>query len=360
MENLEIMNLASYKGKKVFLTGHTGFKGSWMTYWLQHIGAEVIGYSLPPNTKPNHFELLSLDMDSHFKDICDLRKLQKAIRLSKPDIIFHLAAQPLVRYSYQHPIQTFQTNVIGTANVLEAARNCESVKAIVVITTDKCYENIEQKKGYIETDKMGGYDPYSSSKGCAELLVSSYRNSFFNLKDFQSTHQTLLATARAGNVIGGGDWSLDRLIPDLIKGVVTDKKTIIRYPKSTRPWQHVLEPIFGYLMLGEKLLNSKIDFASGWNFGPEENEVLTVEEVLVYAKYIWKNINFEFETKITPPHEAGLLSLNIDKAKNDLRWAPKWNNMESITRTIEWYKEFYTSNKLNTDLDLKNYINAIC
>ena len=348
-----------YFGKTVLITGHSGFKGSWMTYWLQQLGAEVIGYSLPPNTKLNHFELLQLDMVSHFNNICDLDKIQKAIKTSKPDIIFHLAAQPLVRYSYQHPIETFHTNIIGTANVLEAARSCESVKAIIVITTDKCYENIEQNKGYIETDKMGGYDPYSSSKGCAELVVNSYRNSYFNLNDFQKTHQTLLASARAGNVIGGGDWSLDRLIPDLIKGAVTDKKTIIRYPKSTRPWQHVLEPISGYLMLGEKLLESKVDFASGWNFGPEEKEVLTVEEVLEFSKNIWDKINFEFETGSNHPHEAGLLSLNIEKAKNNLGWTPKWNNIKSITKTIEWYKVFYSSSMINTDLDLKNYINEI-
>jgi CDP-glucose 4,6-dehydratase len=354
------MNLNIYKGKKVFLTGHTGFKGSWMAYWLQYLGAEVVGYSLQPNTKPNHFELLELEMDSHFNNICDLEKLQKAIIVSNPDIIFHLAAQPLVRYSYQHPIETFQTNVIGTANVLEAARNCESVKAIIVITTDKCYENLEQHKGYVETDKMGGFDPYSSSKGCAELVVNSYRNSFFNLKDFNTKHQTLLASARAGNVIGGGDWSLDRLIPDLIKGALIGKNTLIRYPKSTRPWQHVLDPIFGYLMLGEKLLNSKIDFASAWNFGPEENEILSVEQVLEFSKNIWNKINFEFESVNKHPHEAGLLSLNIDKAKNILGWSPNWNNVKSITKTIEWYKEFYTSKKLNTDSDLKNYMNEIC
>jgi CDP-glucose 4,6-dehydratase len=359
MENLEKMNLNIYKGKKVFLTGHTGFKGSWLTFWLKYLGAEVVGYSLQPNTEPNHFELLKFEMDSHFNNICDLEKLQKAIKVSNPDIIFHLAAQPLVRYSYQHPIETFQTNVIGTANVMEAARDCESVKAIVIITTDKCYENLEQNIGYVETDKMGGFDPYSGSKGCAELVVNSYRNSFFNLNDFNIKHQTLLASARAGNVIGGGDWSLDRLIPDLIKGAVFDNKTLIRYPKSTRPWQHVLEPIYGYLMLGEKLLNGELEFSSSWNFGPEENQVLRVEEVLEYSKDIWDKINFEFENEIKHPHEAGLLSLNIDKAKNILGWIPKWSNQKSITRTIEWYKEFYTSNELNTESDLKNFINGI-
>lgn len=360
MEELGKMNFSIYKGKKVLLTGHTGFKGSWMAFWLQYLGAEVIGYSLPANTNPNHFELLNLDLESHFNDICDLDKLTKVINDSNPDIIFHLAAQPLVRYSYQHPIQTFQTNVIGTANVMEAARNCESVKAIVIITTDKCYENLEQNKGYVESDKMGGYDPYSSSKGCAELVVNSYRNSFFNLSDFRIKHQTLLATARAGNVIGGGDWSLDRLIPDLIKGVVLGKKTIIRYPKSTRPWQHVLEPLSGYLMLGERLLNGKVDFACSWNFGPEENYVLTVEEVLIFANNIWEDIKFDFDVSANNPHEAGLLSLNIEKAKNNLGWTPKWGNLKSITKTIDWYKEFYNSKIINTESDLKSYLNEFC
>lgn len=360
MENMGLMNLTYYKGKKVFLTGHTGFKGSWMTYWLQTLGAEVVGFSLPPTTEPNHFDLLKLDLYSNFNNICNLNALRKAITISKPDIIFHLAAQPLVRYSYQHPIETFQTNIIGTANVMEAARNCESVKAIVIITTDKCYENVEQKKGYVETDKMGGYDPYSSSKGCAELVVNSYRNSFFNLKDFNTKHQTLIASARAGNVIGGGDWSLDRLIPDLIFGAIHSTKTNIRYPNATRPWQHVLEPISGYLMLGEKLLHSEVEFATGWNFGPQENEVLTVEEVLKFSKNIWNKINFEFETRVKQPHEAGLLSLNIDNAKHKLGWTPKWNNLKSITKTIEWYKEFYDSNMINTNSDLNQYINEIC
>ncbi len=351
------MNLGIYKGKKVFLTGHTGFKGSWMAYWLQQLGAEVVGYSLPPITNPNHFELLKLDIKSHMQNICDLEILQKALNDAKPDIIFHLAAQPLVRYSYENPIQTYQTNVIGTLNIMEAARYCETVKAIVVITTDKCYENNEQKKGYVETDRMGGFDPYSSSKGCAELAVSSYRNSYFNLNDFQTKHQTLVASARAGNVIGGGDWSLDRLIPDLIKGAILGNKAMIRYPNATRPWQHVLEPISGYLMLGEKLLNSELTFAEGWNFGPEENEVITVGKVLEYASGIWNQITFEIDSKQKNLHEASLLSLNINKAKNKLGWFPKWSNQESIKKTIEWYKEFYHSKTINTEYDLNNYLN---
>ena len=209
-----------YKGKRVFLTGNTGFKGSWMAYWLQKIGAEVVGYALPPNTVPNHFSLLNSDYNTYFNDVRDLETLSKVMYESKPEIVFHLAAQPLVRYSYHNPIETYSTNVMGTLNVMEAARFCDSVKAIVVVTTDKCYENVEQNEGYIETDRMGGFDPYSSSKGCAELAVSSYRNSFFNLKDYNNKHQILLASARAGNVIGGGDWSIDRLIPDLIRNLV--------------------------------------------------------------------------------------------------------------------------------------------
>ena len=351
-------HLESYKGKKVFLTGHTGFKGSWMTYWLQQLGAEVVGYSLPPITNPNHFELLQLDMESHLENICDLNTLQKAINSAKPEVIFHLAAQPLVRYSYLNPIETYQTNVIGTVNVMEASRHCESVKAIVIITTDKCYENLEQKNGYIETDRMGGYDPYSSSKGCAELAVNSYRNSFFNVDEYHKSHQTLIASARAGNVIGGGDWNMDRLIPDLIKGAISSDKTMIRYPMATRPWQHVLEPISGYLMLGVRLLNGEKEFASGWNFGPEENDVLTVKEVLEMANCIWEKIIFEFDTEKKHQHEAGLLSLNIEKAKTKLGWKPRWNNIDAIKHTIEWYHEYYDSKTLNTHDDIKNYLNV--
>ncbi len=349
------MDLSIYKGKKVFITGHTGFKGSWMAYWMQSLGADVVGYSLPPNTNPNHFELLNLDIKSYLNNICDLSLLQKALTEVKPDIIFHLAAQPLVRYSYQNPIETYQTNVMGTLNVMEAARNCESVKAIVVITTDKCYENKEQLKGYVESDRMGGYDPYSSSKGCAELAVSSYRNSFFNLNEYQKSHQVLLATARAGNVIGGGDWSLDRLIPDLIFGAINGKKAQIRYPNAIRPWQHVLEPIFGYLMLGERLLKGEKEFAEAWNFGPEEDEVLTVGEVLKFSKNIWSKINYEIEANQVKLHEANLLKLNIEKAKTKLDWKPKWTNQQSIQKTIEWYKEFYSTGKLNTEYDLIQY-----
>ena len=348
-----------YKGKRIFLTGNTGFKGSWMSFWLQSLGAEVVGYSLPPNTDPNHFSLLNLSYKTYFEDVRDLESLTKAINQSKPDIVFHLAAQPLVRYSYLNPIETYSTNVMGTVNVMEASRHCESVRAIVIVTTDKCYENIEQEKGYVESDRMGGHDPYSSSKGCAELAVSSYRNAYFNINDYLQKHQILLASARAGNVIGGGDWSIDRLIPDIIKSAIKSEKTSIRYPKATRPWQHVLEPISGYLMLGERLLNGEKDFAEGWNFGPEERDILTVGEVLEIAKNIWDRIDYEVDTENEHFHEAGLLSLNINKAKSKLGWQPKWKNEISIKNTIEWYKEFYHSNQIITEEQLNQFVKCI-
>jgi CDP-glucose 4,6-dehydratase len=352
---MEMMNFEIYKGKKVFLTGHTGFKGSWMAYWLKMLGAEVYGYSLAPNTEPNHHSLLSLDFQSQYANICNLDILSKAIKNFQPDIIFHLAAQPLVRYSYKNPIETYQTNVIGTVNIMEAARGVESIKGIVIITTDKCYENVEQTKGYVETDRMGGYDPYSSSKGCAELAVNSYRNSFFNLNEYQKNHQTLIASARAGNVIGGGDWSEDRLIPDIIRSAIKGEKTLIRYPKATRPWQHVLEPISGYLMLGERLLNGDKEFAEGWNFGPQENDVLTVGEVLAICKKNWDKIQFQIDTENKHFHEAGLLSLNIEKAKTKLGWKPRWSNEQSILNTINWYRNYYDLGVIDTDMQIKEF-----
>jgi len=344
-----------YKGKTVLITGHTGFKGSWLALWLQQIGANVIGYSRKPNTIPNHYDLLKLDYQTNFGDICDLTSFSNVVKNCNPDIIFHLAAQPLVRYSYHNPIETFNTNVLGTANILECARLHEKIKAVLIVTTDKCYENIEQEKGYIETDRMGGYDPYSSSKGCAELVTNAYRNSYFNIEKYNTSHQTLIASARAGNVIGGGDWSEDRLIPDIIKGAMKNETTIIRSPKATRPWQHVLEPLNGYLMLGERLLNGEKEFAEGWNFGPEEKEVLTVEEVLNIASKQWDSIQFKIEEN-HHLHEANLLSLNINKAKTKLGWKPKWSNEISIKKTIEWYKEFYLNTTILTYTNIEDFI----
>lgn len=348
-----------YKGKKILITGDTGFKGSWLTRWLLRLGADVCGYSLKPNTKPSHFELLKMGHNTIINDVNNLEGLVNVVNDFNPNIIFHLAAQPLVRFSYENPIETYKTNIIGTANVLEAARINKNVNAIVIVTTDKCYENLEQREGYRETDRMGGYDPYSSSKGAAELVTSSYRNSFFNLENYGNFHETLIATARAGNVIGGGDWSIDRLIPDLIRGAIKNKKSIIRNPNSTRPWQHVLEPISGYLLLGQKLLEKKKDFATAWNFGPDEEENLTVNNVLQIAQKNWNLINYEFIENINNPHEANLLSLNINKAKKELGWIPVWTNEEAIEKTIVWYKSYYENQALNTDFDLNSYISRI-
>ena len=353
---MELINFDTYKGKKVLITGHTGFKGSWLTYWLKEIGAEVFGYSLKPITELNHFDLLKSDLKSSYNNICDLKRFKKFINETNPEIIFHLAAQPLVRQSYIDPIETYQTNVIGTANLLESIKNNQFVKAVIVITTDKCYKNLNQSQGYKESDVLGGYDPYSSSKACVELLVSSFRDSFFNPKEYGNKHQVLISTARAGNVIGGGDWSEDRLIPDLIKNAFSGKKTKIRFPNSTRPWQHVLDPLMGYLMLGEKLLKGETQFAEAWNFGPEEFDVLSVKELAMKSKKSWDKIDFEVQKNQNELHEANLLSLNIDKAKTLLGWKPKWNSSVAIEKTIEWYQKFYNSNIILTDKQLKEFI----
>jgi CDP-glucose 4,6-dehydratase len=298
MENMEIImknNPASniqystlfngiYNNKTVLVTGHTGFKGSWLCFWLIQMGAKVIGYSLEPPTSPNHFELLNLDMVSVIGDIRDSDKLNAVFAQYQPEIVFHLAAQPLVRLSYKEPVETFETNVIGTLKVFEACRNTKSVRAIVNITSDKCYENKEWVWGYRENDPMGGYDPYSASKGCAELVTSSYRNSFFNVNEYGKSHNVLLASCRAGNVIGGGDWAKDRLMTDIMVAVSEGKKVVIRNPRATMPWQHVLEPLSGYLMLGQKLFEGKKEFAQAWNFGPGEQGAITVKEVVENIK----------------------------------------------------------------------------
>ncbi len=327
-----------YKNKKVFLTGHTGFKGSWLALWLTKLGADVCGYSLAPNTQPSMFEELKIEnkiSKSIIGDILDVNHLEKAISDFKPEIIFHLAAQPLVRLSYLEPVLTYQTNVIGTLNVLEAARKSSSVKAFVNITTDKCYENKEINRGYREDEPMGGYDMYSSSKGCVEIMSSSYRRSF--LLDSYA-----MATARAGNVIGGGDWALDRLIPDCIRGINAGIDIEIRNPIAVRPWQHVLEPLSGYLLLGQKLLEEGHKFADGFNFGPDEESVLTVAEVAKKVTEFYGRGNVVVG-KASPLHEAGLLMLNIEKAEKILGWTPTYNADEAIKNTVEWYKNFYSN-----------------
>jgi CDP-glucose 4,6-dehydratase len=345
-----------YEGKKVLVTGHTGFKGSWLVYWLRKLGAEVCGYSLTPPTNPNHFKLLGLDIRSEIADIRNLDYLKRVLADFEPDIVFHLAAQPLVRLSYKEPIETLETNILGTANLLEACRHISSIKAIVNITSDKCYENKEWIWGYRENDPMGGYDPYSVSKGCAELIANSYRNSFFNLKDYGVKHHTLLASCRAGNVIGGGDWAEDRLIPDIMKAASQGKEVEIRNPYATRPWEHVLEPLSGYLQIGQKLLECKKEFAEGWNFGPGDQGNITVGEVTEsFVKY-WEKIKFNINKDCNAPHEAGLLKLDCSKAHCKLNWKDVWSAQKTFKRTVNWYKNYYDHGKINTDDDLNSYI----
>jgi CDP-glucose 4,6-dehydratase len=343
-----------YLNRKVLITGHTGFKGSWLSLWLTKMGADVCGYSLEPPTKPNHFELLNLDMRSEIGDIRNTENLNKVFKSFRPEIVFHLAAQPLVRLSYKEPLDTLTTNIIGTANLFEACRQCDSVKAIVNITSDKCYENKEWIWGYRENDPMGGYDPYSVSKGCSELVTSCYRNSYFNIKEYGKSHNILLASCRAGNVIGGGDWAEDRLIPDIMKAVSKGKTVEIRNPNATRPWQHVLEPLNGYLSVGQKLLEGKKEFAEAWNFGPDSSNTLTVGEVVSKIKDNWSDIKYNLGNE-KGPHEAGLLKLDSSKALTKLKWQPKWDASTTFEKTTLWYSNFYNNKIINSYNDLNDF-----
>ena len=337
-----------YKNKKVFITGHTGFKGSWLTLWLLSLGADVTGYSLEPPTSPNLFDVLKIEkkINHIIGNILDEEKLNKSLKEAQPEIVFHLAAQALVRQSYVEPKQTYQTNIIGTVNLFEAIRKTKSVKSVVIVTSDKCYENKEQNIGYAETDAMGGYDPYSSSKGCAELITNSYRNSFFNISDFGKKHNVAIASVRAGNVIGGGDWANDRLIPDSVRSIYKNEPIIIRNPNAIRPWQHVLEPLSGYLLLGEKLFTDGINYSESWNFGPENIDIIAVEtvvkntiEFLLKGEYKIVNNN-KF-------HEANLLQLDISKAKTKLNWKPTFHANQAIQYACDWYKNFYENENFN-------------
>jgi CDP-glucose 4,6-dehydratase len=357
MEDMVIqrkVDQAFWNGKRVFLTGHTGFKGSWLSLWLNSMGSSVKGYSLEPNTSPSLYNILGLDnnIESEIGDIRDLNKLKKSIDVFKPDIIIHMAAQPLVRHSYKEPIETYSTNIMGTINVLEAVRECNSVKAVVIVTTDKVYENKEWSWGYRENEPLGGYDPYSSSKACAELVTAAYRQSFFSSSDSPS-----VATARAGNVIGGGDWSEDRLIPDAIRAFDQNLPIVIRNPLSTRPWQHVLEPLSGYLMLAENLFNERRKFAQSWNFGPEDTDCRSVQWILDELIKIWgSNASWVLDVKANP-HEANFLKLDCSKAKHELNWHSKWGISSVLEMIVKWHKR-YQSGATMMDIcvqEIKNY-----
>ncbi len=357
MEKLVMVNLFGgiYAGKTVLVTGHTGFKGSWLVLWLHKMGAHVIGYSLEAPTQPNHIELLSLDIASIVGDIRDLEKLNQAFAKYKPEIVFHLAAQPLVRLSYENPIETYEINVMGTLKVFEACK-IHNVKAIVNITSDKVYENKEWIWGYRENDPMGGYDPYSSSKGCADILAHSYRSSYFNPLEYKKSHNTLLATCRAGNVIGGGDWAKDRLMSDIMTSVAEGKKVSIRNPNATRPWQHVLEPLSGYLSIGQKLLEEQVEFGEAWNFGPSDEGSISVEEVVKNVKKYWDKIDYEITFDSNQPHEANLLKLDCSKAHIVLKWKDVWDSETTFEKTVRWYKDFYENNAVTTRQNLDDYI----
>lgn len=321
-----------WQGKKVLVTGHTGFKGSWLSLWLHELGAEVTGYALAPNTEPSLFEILQLDtkITSVIADISDYKKLTEVIQQKKIEIILHLAAQPLVRRSYQSPVETYQTNVMGTVNILEAVRQSERVKVFLNVTTDKCYLNDCRKEGYQENDKLGGYDPYSSSKACSEIVTSSYRDSFF--KD-----NVAIATARAGNVIGGGDWSQDRLIPDCVMSFIAHKLVMIRYPQAVRPWQHVLESLSGYLLLAERMYVDSQQYSSAWNFGPSQDEIAQVEDVVNYLVQHWFKPCQWQSGEQSEPHEADFLMIDSTKAKTQLGWQSRWNVYQALDKVIEWY-----------------------
>jgi CDP-glucose 4,6-dehydratase len=330
------MDLSFYRGRRVLLTGHTGFKGAWLASWLESLGAEVCGYALPPATQPNLFETIALDrrIRSELGDIRDGAALRAAFREHRPELVFHLAAQALVSVSYQQPLETFSTNVAGTASVLDACLESDSVRAVVVVSSDKCYENQGWDRGYREEDPVGGYDPYSASKGCTELVASSYRRSFF------AAAKRGLATARAGNVIGGGDWTAGRLVPDCLLALSRGEPVALRHPESVRPWQHVLEPLSGYLSLGLRLDRDPAAYAQAWNFGPAPEDARPVREVVDLCYRAWGAQPFWRLEPGRHPHEASILRLDCSKAQSKLDWRPRWRLPEALTHTVDWHKAF--------------------
>ena len=351
-----------YRGKKVLITGHTGFKGSWLSIWLHELGAEIIGMSLDPLSDKDNYVLSGIGkkLVADLKvDIRDSQAVKDVFIQYRPEIVFHLAAQPLVRLSYEKPIETYETNVMGTINVMEAIRATNSVKVGVMITTDKCYDNCEQYKGYVETDPFGGYDPYSSSKGACEIAIQSWRRSYFNPKDYGIKHHVSLSSVRAGNVIGGGDWAKDRIIPDCIRALENNQPIKIRSPKAIRPWEHVLEPLSGYMMLAKAMWENPTSYCEGWNFGPEDDSVSTVWDV---AQAVVKNYGKGILIDDSDPkalHEANLLMLNIDKVKTRLGWSPRLNIEKCIELVVDWYKRYQKEDVYNLCIEeIKKFVNS--
>ncbi|OGS75135.1 MAG: CDP-glucose 4,6-dehydratase [Gallionellales bacterium RIFCSPHIGHO2_02_FULL_57_16] len=336
------MNTSFWRDKCVLLTGHTGFKGSWLSLWLQSMGAQVVGYALAPPTNPSLFEVAEVGngMTSVIGDIRDLEHLREVFAEHQPEIVIHMAAQPLVRYSYSEPVETYSTNVMGTVNLLEAVRNTSSVKAVVNVTSDKCYENREWVWGYRENEAMGGHDPYSNSKGCAELVTAAYRNSFFQPSTINHQPSPAVATARAGNVIGGGDWADDRLIPDIMRAITQCKPVNIRNPHAIRPWQHVLEPLSGYLLLAQKLYEEGAVYAEGWNFGPNDTDAKPVQWIVERLTKAWgEGASWALDGG-DHPHEAHYLKLDCSKAKARLDWHPRWHLADTLGVIIDWHRAF--------------------
>ncbi|PCH99116.1 MAG: CDP-glucose 4,6-dehydratase [Bacteroidetes bacterium] len=350
---------STYEGKKIFLTGHTGFKGSWMLAILNVLGANTKGYSLAPEAEPNLYNLIGGDdlCESIIHNILDEEHLKKELIDFQPDFIFHFAAQSLVRKSYRQPLETFDVNILGTANLLNAARDLSGKCNVVIVTTDKVYENLEMDYAYNESDKLGGFDPYSSSKACAEIATASYRQSFFNPVDYDK-HKISVATARSGNVIGGGDWAEDRIVPDIVRSLDVGEKLNLRNPSSTRPWQHVLEPLSGYLLLGARMEEEPTKFAQAFNFGPNIDDELSVEELVKITLDQWGSGEYEVATDANAPHEASLLKLDISKAADQLGWRPKMNSTEAINRTVEWYTAYKEGPQVITERQIREYFEA--
>ena len=347
--------------KRVLLTGHTGFKGSWLSIWLQKMGATVVGYALQPPTNPSLYQTAQLEvgMTSVIGDIRNYHSLFEAVDKYKPEIVFHMAAQPLVRYSYDYPVETYATNVMGTVHLLEAVRQVRCARVVVNITSDKCYENREWIWGYRESEPMGGFDPYSNSKGCAELVTSAYRSSFFNTEEYDM-HGVALATARAGNVIGGGDWAQDRLVPDVLSSFSKGKRVVIRNPNAIRPWQHVLEPLHGYLILAENLWNHGPEFCEGWNFGPREEDARPVEWVVDSLAKKWGDgASWELDCE-SNPHEARYLKLDCSKAKSRLGWKPRWDLEYALEQVVTWHRAFNEKRDLRQlcELQISEYMDT--
>ncbi len=352
-----------WKDKHVFITGHTGFKGGWLSLWLTSLGAKVTGYGLEQSSEPNLFSTLGLNTvieKSYIQDVRDLTRLKESVGKARPDILIHMAAQSLVRYSYKNPVETYATNVMGTVNVLESVREVDSVRATLVVTSDKCYENKEWIWGYRENEPMGGHDPYSNSKGCAELVVAAYRQSFF-AETSHTVSPRSVATARAGNVIGGGDWSSDRLIPDAIRAFEAKQPLSIRNPLAQRPWQHVLEPLSGYLALAQALFEKGHAFEGGWNFGPEDSDNRSVQEVIELLIRQWGDLAKWRQIDWNPFHEASLLKLDCSKAKSQLAWTPRWNLELAVKRVVEWQRAYQTKQDMQkvTLTQINEYMKAL-